>query len=82
MIWEDTVWAGMAPPQNITALAGRTGEVLISPAPGRPGRVAVTVSGQVRHLAAHSDDALHPGDAVIVIGQEGGVLDVKLWDGA
>ncbi|MFK7603771.1 hypothetical protein ACI3L1_16325 [Deinococcus sp. SM5_A1] len=27
-------------------------------------------------------DALHPGDAVIVIGQQGGVLDVKLWDGA
>ncbi|QFP77607.1 NfeD family protein [Deinococcus sp. AJ005] len=63
-------------------LAGRTGEVLISPAPGRPGRVAVTISGQVTQLAAHSDDALHPGDAVIVIGQQGGVLDVKLWDGA
>lgn len=63
-------------------LAGRTGEVLVSPAPGRPGRVAVTISGQVTQLAAHSDDVLRPGDAVIVIGQEAGVLDVKRWDGA
>lgn len=51
-------------------LAGRTGEVLVSPAPRRPGRVAVTISGQVTQLAAHSDDALRPGDPVIVIGQK------------
>ncbi|MEF2279743.1 hypothetical protein V3W47_15715 [Deinococcus sp. YIM 134068] len=62
-------------------LAGRTGKVIVPPAPARPGKVAVTVAGQIEHALAHSDDALRPGDAVIVIGTRGGVLDVKAWDG-
>ncbi|MDV6375254.1 hypothetical protein [Deinococcus arenicola] len=41
----------------------------------------MTISGQVTQLAAHSSDTLHPGDPVIVIGQKGGILDAKRWDG-
>ncbi|GMA16096.1 hypothetical protein E5F05_08910 [Deinococcus metallilatus] len=62
-------------------LAGRTGKVLVPPAPDRPGKVALTVAGQIEHLLARSDDPLHAGDAVIVIGVEAGVLDVKAWNG-
>ncbi|EYB68013.1 hypothetical protein DEIPH_ctg029orf0015 [Deinococcus phoenicis] len=62
-------------------LAGRTGQVLVPPGPGRPGKVALTVAGQIEHLLARSDDALHAGDTVIVIGTDAGVLDVKAWDG-
>ncbi|WP_019588168.1 NfeD family protein [Deinococcus apachensis] len=62
-------------------MAGRTGKVLVPPAPGRPGKVALTVAGQIEHVLARSDDPLHAGDPVIVIGTQGGVLDVKAWDG-
>lgn len=62
-------------------LVGRTGKVLVPPAPGRPGKVALTLAGQIEHALARSDDGLRPGDAVIVIGDRGGVLDVKAWDG-
>ncbi|MBB5234956.1 NfeD family protein [Deinococcus budaensis] len=62
-------------------LAGRTGRVLVPPAPGRPGKVAVTVAGQIEHVLARSDDPLRAGDAVIVLGTRGGVLDVGAWDG-
>lgn len=62
-------------------LAGRTGKVLVPPTAGRPGKVLVTVAGQIEHVLARSDDPLHAGDAVIVIGVQGGVLDVKAWDG-
>ncbi|GGM12379.1 NfeD family protein [Deinococcus aerophilus] len=62
-------------------LAGRTGQVLVAPAPGRSGQVAVTVAGQIEHAPARSDDPLKPGDPVIVIGAHRGVLDVKFWDG-
>ncbi|WP_034385352.1 NfeD family protein [Deinococcus sp. YIM 77859] len=62
-------------------LVGRTGKVLVPPAPSRPGKVALTVAGQIEHVLARSDDALRTGDAVIVIGVQGGVLDVKAWDG-
>lgn len=62
-------------------LAGRTGRVLVPPAPGRPGKVAVTVAGQIEHALARSDDPLRPGEAVIVIGAQRGVLDVRAWDG-
>ncbi|GAA5511362.1 hypothetical protein Dcar01_00069 [Deinococcus carri] len=64
-----------------TRLTGRTGQVLVPPAPGRPGKVALTVGGQIEHILARSDDPLRAGDAVIVIGTEAGVLDVKAWDG-
>lgn len=66
---------------GIGRLAGRTGRVLVPPAPGRPGKVAVTVAGQIEHALARSDDALSPGEAVLVIGARGGVLEVRAWDG-
>ncbi|MCP2014957.1 membrane protein implicated in regulation of membrane protease activity [Deinococcus sp. HSC-46F16] len=62
-------------------LTGRTGKVLVPPAPGRPGKVAVTVAGQIEHALARSTDALKTGDAVIVLGVQGGILDVGAWDG-
>lgn len=62
-------------------LAGRTGQVVVPPAPGRVGRVAVTVAGQARQAPAHSAETLAVGDTVIVIGHERGVLDVRRWDG-
>ncbi|WP_165953249.1 NfeD family protein [Deinococcus sp. S9] len=62
-------------------LVGRTGKVLVPPAPGRPGKVVLTVAGQIEHLLARSDDPLSAGDAVIVIGTKDGVLDVKAWEG-
>lgn len=55
--------------------------MLVPPAPGRPGKVVLTVAGQIEHLLARSDDPLRAGDAVIVIGTKGGVLDVKAWEG-
>lgn len=62
-------------------LAGRTGKVIVPPTSGRPGKVAVTVAGQIEHALARSDDPLRAGDAVIVIGARSGVLDIKAWDG-
>jgi len=61
-------------------LAGRTGRVLVPPTPGRPGKVAVTVAGQIEHALARSDDPLRAGDPVIVIGAQAGVLDIKAWN--
>ena len=37
--------------------------------------------GQIEHVLARSDDPLRAGDAVIVLGAQGGVLDVGAWDG-
>ena len=62
-------------------LAGRTGRVLVPPAAPRVGKVEVTVAGQIEQLQAVSTDTLKPGDRIIVIGEERGVLDVKFWDG-
>ncbi|KEF33431.1 hypothetical protein RDMS_13085 [Deinococcus sp. RL] len=62
-------------------LTGRTGKVLVPPAPGRPGKVAVTVAGQIEHALARSADPLRAGDSIIVLGVRGGVLDVGAWDG-
>ncbi|MDL2344146.1 NfeD family protein [Deinococcus sp. MIMF12] len=62
-------------------LTGRTGKVLVAPTPGRLGKVAVTVSGQIEQALARSVDPLKVGDAVIVLGVQGGVLDVGAWDG-
>lgn len=63
-------------------LAGRTGTVIVPPRAGQLGKVSVTVSGQIEQARATSHDLLQPGDPVIVIGEERGVLDVKFWDGA
>ena len=75
-------------------LAGRTGQVLVPPAAGQPGqagqrsqperlgKVALTVGGQLEQRPARSADVLRPGDPVIVIAEERGVLEVKFWDGA
>ncbi|WP_394649444.1 hypothetical protein [uncultured Deinococcus sp.] len=69
-------------------LAGRTGQVVVPPAPARPGhperlgKVALTVGGQLEQRPARSADDLRPGDPVLVIAEERGVLEVKFWDGA
>jgi membrane protein implicated in regulation of membrane protease activity len=62
-------------------LAGRTGKVIVPPTSQRQGKVAVTVAGQIEHALARSDDTLSAGDAVIVIGVQAGVLEIKAWDG-
>ncbi len=67
---------------HASALEGRTGKVLVAPAAGRLGKVELTVAGQTEQLLARSDDSLRPGDRVIVIAAEGGLLDVKAWEGA
>jgi hypothetical protein len=69
-------------------LSGRTGQVLVPPAAGqlgqpeRLGKVALTVGGQLEQRPARSADVLRPGDPVLVIAEERGVLEVKFWDGA
>lgn len=63
-------------------LTGRTGKVLIAPASGQLGKVELTVAGQTEQLLARSDDALHPGDRIIVIGVDSGLLDVRAWEGS
>ncbi|AWN23065.1 hypothetical protein DKM44_07345 [Deinococcus irradiatisoli] len=63
-------------------MEGRTGKVLVAPGVGRPGKIELTVEGQLEQRLARSDDALRPGDQVIVIGVEGGLLDVRAWEGA
>jgi membrane protein implicated in regulation of membrane protease activity len=67
---------------QVGRLAGRTGKVIVAPAPGRIGKVALTVAGQVVQAAARSNDALRAGDTVIVLGEEGGIVEVGAWDGA
>ncbi|WP_420596478.1 hypothetical protein [Deinococcus sp.] len=62
------------------SLEGRTGKVLVAPAAGRPGKVALTIAGQTEQRLAQSDDLLRPGDAVIVIAVTAGLLDVRLWE--
>jgi len=56
--------------------------VLIAPVGGQPGKIELIVAGQTEQLLARSDDPLHPGDRVIVIGVDGGLLDVKAWEGS
>ena len=65
---------------HAAALEGRTGKVMVAPAAGRPGKVALMIAGQTEQLLARSDDLLRPGDAIIVIGQTQGLLDVRLWE--
>ena len=62
-------------------LAGRTGKVLIAPAAGRPGKIELMVEGQLQQVLAHSEDELRPGDGVIVVGAQAGLLDVRAWSG-
>ncbi|GAA4005431.1 hypothetical protein GCM10022631_15820 [Deinococcus rubellus] len=62
-------------------LTGRTGKVTVAPVGGQPGKVELIVAGQTEQLLARSADTLHPGDQIIVIGVEGGLLDVRVWEG-
>ncbi|WP_161882542.1 NfeD family protein [Deinococcus alpinitundrae] len=64
------------------ALTGRTGKVTVAPVGGQPGKIELIVAGQTEQLLARSGDPLHPGDRVIVIGVDGGLLDVKAWEGS
>ena len=63
------------------SLVGRTGQVLVPPRAGSPGKVLLTAAGQSEQLLARSSDPLTPGDRVLVIAVNGGLLDVKRWDG-
>ena len=63
------------------SLVGRTGQVLVSPRAGSPGKVLLTAAGQSEQLLARSSDPLTPGDRVLVIAENGGLLDVRRWDG-
>lgn len=66
---------------RVGALAGRTGTVLVPPAPGQLGKVRLLVAGQSEDVLAASPDELRPGEAVIVIAEGGGQVDVRRWDG-
>lgn len=60
-------------------LVGRTGKVLVPPTSARPGKVMLTVSGQVTEFHAHSSDVLQVGEPIIVVGMEQGTLNVRRW---
>ncbi|MFC4455647.1 hypothetical protein [Deinococcus sonorensis] len=66
---------------RVGSLTGRTGRVLVSPRGAAPGKALLTVAGQREEWLVQSADPLSPGDRVLVIAQERGVLDVRLWDG-
>ncbi len=66
---------------RVGELAGRTGTVLVPPAPGQVGKVRLLVAGQSEDVLATSPDQLQPGEPVIVIAAEGGRVDVRRWDG-
>lgn len=63
------------------SLVGRTGQVLVSPQGERPGSVKLMAPGRGEQRPAQSTDALHPGDRVLIVGEAGGWLDVRRWDG-
>ncbi|GEM47800.1 NfeD family protein [Deinococcus cellulosilyticus] len=60
-------------------LVGRTGKVIVPPRPEHPGKVMLTVSGQVTEFHAHSSDLLQVGEPIIVVGVEQGTLNVRRW---
>ncbi|WP_293912013.1 hypothetical protein [Deinococcus sp.] len=63
------------------ALEGRVAQVLVAPAANRPGKVELTIEGQLQQRLVRSEDVLRPGDQVIVVGDQGGLLDVRAWSG-
>ena len=65
----------------VSRLEGRTGLVLVAPRGDTPGQVLITAAGQREQRLARSPDTLAPGDSVLVISAERGILDVKRWEG-